>query len=57
MLPDPRGVKPLNEGFAEQSIEDKRAELWRTFESTPKMLEVIRRDYAPWSLNLEDDYY
>ena len=37
--------------------EEKRKELWDSFEATPKIMYSVARDFAPWNFNLDDDYF
>lgn len=38
------------------TTEERQNELWAAFEAQPKIMEVIAREYAPYQLDLTDDY-
>lgn len=39
------------------SLEDRRDELWKTFEAQPKLMSAMARDYAPYSWDLDQEYF
>lgn len=39
------------------SLEDQRAELWKTFEDTPKVMNFMSHDYNSYSNDLDQDYF
>ena len=48
MLPEVGPEIKVYDEYKKMSIDEKRAELWSTFESIPQIAENIRYDYAPW---------
>lgn len=58
-MPSYSGVKDLykEDNWIEHSDADKRKELWDSFDAQAKITYSIRRDFAPYSLNLDDDYH
>ena len=38
------------------SVDERKDELWKTFEDQPRVMHVMSRDFNQWSWNLEDDY-
>ena len=55
MMPSYDGVKLLNEQDS-MSADERRAELWESFESLPKIGQAMAHSYAPYHFNLEDEY-
>jgi len=58
MMPSYSGIKDLykDDNWAAKSSDDKRKELWDSFEAQPKIIYSISRDFAPYNLDLDDDY-
>jgi hypothetical protein len=52
--PSTAGKKPMYE--KEQTLDEMKEELWQAFEAQPKIMQVMARDYAPYQLDLTDDY-
>ena len=54
-LPSMSDKKPLYDK-KEESLDDLKDELWAAFESQPKIMEIMARDYTPYQLDLDEDY-
>ena len=38
------------------SVEERSAELWQAFETQPRIMDIMARDYAPYHWDLDQDY-
>ena len=38
------------------SLEERKNELWKSFEEMPAVMGIMARDYAPYHWELEQDY-
>ena len=54
-MPQLTGKKLMND-HENMSLDERRDELWAAFEAQPKIMQVMARDYAPYQLDLTDDY-
>jgi hypothetical protein len=53
-LPSYTDKKPLYN--KDESLADLKDELWAAFEAQPKIMRIMARDYAPYQLDLDEDY-
>jgi hypothetical protein len=58
MMPSYADKKDLykEDNWINKSTEEKKEELWNLFESYPKITQAIKRDFAPYNFDLEDEY-
>jgi hypothetical protein len=48
--------KQLMDDHETMSTDERRDEIWAAFEAQPKIMQVMAREYAPYQLDLNDDY-
>ena len=53
-LPQYSEKKPLY--GQDETLDDLKEELWAAFEAQPKIMKIMARDYAPYQLDLNEDY-
>jgi hypothetical protein len=39
------------------SLEERKNELWKSFDDMPEVMRITARDYAPYHNELEQDYF